>query len=86
MSRQDVYSLEFWGPQGRREGEGRSGAQPSPERGLSRWPFRGTLNWGWGLGVKSLHPLVITRARMGAPEHGITPQHCTQQTVEALGQ
>ena len=79
MSRQDVYSGEPWVPQGGREGEGRSGAQPSPERGLKEAALQRRPELGVGLGVKSPHPLVIARARMGAPGQG------TQQTMETLG-
>jgi len=64
-SRQDAYSGELRGAQGGREGEGRSGAQPSPDRGLKQAALQGHHDLGWGLGGKSLHPLVITRARMG---------------------
>lgn len=50
MRRQDVYSGEPWGPQGGREGEGRSGAQLSPERGLKQAALQRCPELGVGAG------------------------------------
>lgn len=77
-----------------REGEGRPGqrekvapaagsaeALSSPERGLSRWLFRGALNWagGWA-------SCPYTHWSLEEPRRGHRHPHCTQETVEILGQ